>query len=630
MKNIKKLIYTLFAISMMAFPSCSDYLDVSGELSEDLDMDKVFESAAYTKRWYANAYNVIPDYGNAGDATWSTNPWAVMSGEITHNVSQARNTMSQGFNPANAPFHRWSNLYNYIRQMQIFLDRAKSIGNPSDPSYLSETEVNRMKAETKFLMAYSYVLLFELYGPVPIVREYQKDPYERIDYPRASVDEVVHYTDSLLNVVIESGHLPNACTGLEEMVRPSKSGAMALRARLAMYAASPLFNGGFTEALSVQNTDGKNLFSAYDASKWATAKKRVKDAIDFAEEQGRQLYYRYNNGSPDHNQSIYWLFQEYNDEVIWAGSRSSYSGQWETEPMTTPRDIYNSWGSIGATQETVDAFYMNNGLAINDNGSGYKEDNFTNIQNPCNESRHNDKDIFNMYANREPRFYAAVAYQGKSWHIQPTGKPEYAIDYSKGGGADNSVMDHCRTGYMIYKLKNRTILFTGSYTRIWRRPMILFRLADLYLYYAEACNEVDPSDPDIIDYLDRVRTRAGIPTYAEMASAGTKNIVGDQSKQRQAIYQERQVELFLEGQRYFDIHRWMVCGPGEWADQSKISGMNMDGYKDKPIGSPNSYYKRTVLENRAWRKAMYLYPVPQNEIMKSKLMVQNPLWEAEQ
>jgi len=634
MKNIKKFIYTLLAAGFLGFASCGDYLDVSGELSEDLDIDKVFENAQYTKRWYANAFNCIPDYGNTGNAIASTNPWSVLSGEITHNVSQARNTMAQGFNAANAGFHRWGEMYQYIRQMQIFLDRAKPIGNSSDQSYLSEAEINRMKAEIKYLMAYSYFLLFELYGPVPLVKDYQRDPYERVDYPRASVDETVNYIDSLLKVVITSDGLPNAnsVSDLKEMVRPSKSAAITLRARLAIYAASPLFNGGFTEALSIQSPDGKKLFPEYDANKWVTAKQRIKEAIDFTEGQGRKLYYRYQNdgSTPDPDQSIYWLFQEYNDEIIWAGTKSSYSGEWETEPMTTPRDIYNSWGSIGATQETVDAFFMNNGLAIKDTGSGYKEDGFTNIINPCNENRHNDKNIFNMYANREPRFYAAVAYQGKSWHKQPNGNDEYAIDYSKGGGADNSVMDHCRTGYMIYKLKNRTILFTGSNTRVWRRPMILFRLADLYLYYAEACNEIDPSDPDIIKYIDLIRKRAGVAGYQELANSGMKNIIGDQQKQRLAIYQERQVEFYLEGQRYFDVHRWMVCGQGEWADQSKISGMNMDGYKDKPIGSATSYYKRTVLENRAWRKAMYLYPVPQDEIMKSKVMVQNPLWEAEQ
>lgn len=82
------------------------------------------------------------------------------------------------------------------------------------------------------------------------------------------------------------------------------------------------------------------------------------------------------------------------------------------------------------------------------------------------------------------------------------------------------------------------------------------------------------------------------------------------------IQRERTVELFMEGQHYFDIRRWMICGEGEEADQSVLHSMNMNGYKDQPIGANNSFFTRIVLENRAWRRAMYLYPIPQDEIQK--------------
>lgn len=92
------------------------------------------------------------------------------------------------------------------------------------------------------------------------------------------------------------------------------------------------------------------------------------------------------------------------------------------------------------------------------------------------------------------------------------------------------------------------------------------------------------------------------------------------------IQRERHVELFAEGQRYFDVRRWMIGGEGEDGDQTNFYAMNMNGYKDKPIGANNSYFSRVLLEKRAWRRAMYLYPIPQDEIQKSKLLVQNPLW----
>ena len=152
-------------------------------------------------------------------------------------------------------------------------------------------------------------------------------------------------------------------------------------------------------------------------------------------------------------------------------------------------------------------------------------------------------------------------------------------------------------------------------------------MADFYLYYAEVCNEVDPNDPNVIKYLDLVRQRAGIPGYRELNDTGVKTgVIGDYEAQAYAIRRERQVELFSEGQRYFDVRRWMICGPGEEADQAVAYGMNVDGVSTLPPGDPGSYFNRVVARNYNWTRAMYLYPIPHNEIEKSPSLVQNPLW----
>lgn len=107
-----------------------------------------------------------------------------------------------------------------------------------------------------------------------------------------------------------------------------------------------------------------------------------------------------------------------------------------------------------------------------------------------------------------------------------------------------------------------------------------------------------------------------------------KDIIGDQVLQRKAIHHERQIEMFAEGNRYFDVRRWMVCDAGQEGDQTVIWGMNMNGNRYNESGGPGSFYTRTVVESRAWRRAMYLYPIPDKEIQKSRdrLLVQNPLW----
>lgn len=639
MKNLNKIkTVTLTCVLTLSLIGCSDYLDVSDEIAENLTLEEVFNNPATVRRWHGNLFNCISEYSSIGrnKNNGFSGAWVSMCGETTTSAT-GWTEMTSGFTAATAPFHRWTALYQYIRDAYIFLERVQPRGGINDQYQLTEADVKRMKAEVKFLIAYSYFSLFELYGAVPIITGIVDPEDKGLDFARSSVDEVVNYIDGLLNEVIESGDLPetlikdpsaegNNKYRLNEIVRPTVTAAKALRAKLWVYAASPLFNGGYPEALQVTNTDGKQLFTSYDPNKWIIAKERLEELFQNTDQNGHKLFMITNpDGTINADESYYQLFQNYNDEILWATGDNLWN--WETmEKNTNPRDCYAGWGYLGVSQDLVDAYFMDNGLTIDDLGSGYQENGFTDVVNPCNENKRVDTNVFNMYANREPRFYASVGYEGKSWHIQPVGRPDYTIGFAKGEGSDNSSADNPRTGYLPTKFKNRQILYTGDYLKHWARPSILFRLADFYLYYAEVCNEIDPNDPNVIVYLDKIRTRAGIPGYQELAQANKKNIIGNQELQRKMIQQERQVELAMEGQRYFDIRRWMICGEGEDADQTVLHAMNMNGFKDKPIGSSDSYFTRIVLENRAWRRAMYLYPIPQDEIQKSRILVQNPLW----
>ncbi|WP_160068688.1 hypothetical protein [Sphingobacterium bovisgrunnientis] len=150
---------------------------------------------------------------------------------------------------------------------------------------------------------------------------------------------------------------------------------MAVRAKLWMYAASPLFNGGYTEALELKNTDGKSLFAAKDLEKWKKAKQVLKEFIDFANNGNYNLYYSSVPNNPYLN--VYELFQRYNKEIIWANAVNSWG---TVESAQIPRDIASTAGGyMGVTQEAVDAFFMNNGLKINDQNSGYSEIGFSNV-----------------------------------------------------------------------------------------------------------------------------------------------------------------------------------------------------------------------------------------------------------
>lgn len=633
-------------LSVAAVSSCSDYLDVSKEMNQGLTVGKVFDNPNNTRDWYGTIYTSMSEYSETGSETGAfQNPWSNMCGEISSQMMPHKDAMVAGFTAATVPFSRWNSLYQTIRQAMIFIRDAKDEGVGSDQNIITAEQMARMKDDARFFLAYCYFSMFEMYGPVPIVTQIDNAAYPTItDYRRPSVDEFVGHVDSLLAGVIDGGNLPESVItsavggaytfNLNEVVRPTKITARALRAKLWVYAASPLFNGGWDKAMELKDQDGKQIFPAKDQNKWVIAKQHLEELLTAAEADGHTLFEVQSNGTNQPDQSIYKLFQVYNQEILWCSTNNSYSDPYKMEQRSEPRDIGSSYGTVGPTQESVDMFFTKNGLTINEDPT-YNEKSLVQVTNTAIDETggmRNDNNVFSMYSNREPRFYADVVYQGKSWYSvwqNKAGNANYFVDFSIHGGAGPDSRDNPLTGYLLNKFKNRTVIPRSSPPDIssFKRVSIIYRLADFYLYYAEALNEVDPSDPRIIQYIDKVRARAGVPTYQELADNGTKNIIGDYQKQWNAIQQERFVELFAEGQRYFDVRRWMVCGKGQVADQTRFSGMNEMGTTDIAIGTMGSYYNRTVLENRLWDNKMYLTPIAQDVVQLSNgLMVQNPGW----
>ena len=643
--KLRNILYTTLAAGLtFAASSCADYLDVSKEMNENLSMDKVFDNPTYTRNWYGNIYLCMSEFSETGSETNAfKNPWSNMCGEISSQKGPSKDAMVAGYTAGSASFHRWATLYQYIRQAMIFIERAKDEGVGSDSNQISPAEMARMKDEARFLIAYCYFSIFEMYGPCPIVTTIDDAAYPEVySYERASVDELVNHVDGILKEIIERDNLPKSVItahsgttytfNLNEVVRPTKITAMALRAKLWVYAASPLFNGGYAKAMELKNSDGKQLFPAKDVTKWVTAKTHLEELLEAAKEAGHTLFEVQSNGTNLPDQSIYKLFQVYNQEILWCSTENSYSDQYKMEKRTNPRDVNSCYGTIGPSQEAVDMFFTKNGLTIKEDKT-YNENGLVEVTNTAfNEAGGTrvDKNVFNMYANREPRFYADVIYQGKSWFeifMNKSGNANYFVNFSLHGGAGPESTDTPLTGYLLGKFKNRKVNHASGDTQLYKRVSIIYRLAEFYLFYAEVLNEIDPSDTRIIEYLDYVRGRAGVPGYAKLAEEGIKNIGGSYEKQWDAIQRERFVELYCEGQRYFDVRRWMVCGAGQVADQTKFSGMNEYGTTDIAIGTMGSYYNRTVIENRMWDEKMYLYPIHQNVIQLSRGEIrQNPGW----
>lgn len=602
------------AVVLLLSISCSkDYLNVSDELAGGLtNLKELFDKPSYAKRFYANIFTGIPDYSNMVRADWDAggmtglhNPWTGMSDEISTQYGDNARYLISNKNSSNMKFQRWGQLYTLIRQANLFLENAKVIPpSGTDAEQLDQAELDRMLAHVVFMRAYYHYLLFEQYGPI-IIMDKTLAATENLDLPRSSVDEVVQYID---------GELVKSIAALEQQpytddnykALPTKGAALAVRAKLWMYAASPLFNGQYQEALPLVNNDGKKLFPPAAPEKWKKAVEVTKNLIDYAGGK-HDLYKVYTNGKLDPDASVYELFQKYNDEFIWATSQVGWAGMDgdRFERRSTPRSEPNGLGSTAVVQELVDDFYMKDGLPIKNTpflsmSPLYTEKGFGTV---------NGDQVYNMWVNREPRFYNTVFFAGRKWHIS-----NKIIQFHMGSTNDRSGQ-HTPSGYLLYKRFNRRVHKTNPGVANVFRPSIIFRLGEFYLLYAEALNEVDPAHPDVLKYLNLIRERAGLPNIEKLNPA----ILGNQVLQRQAIQRESRIELATEGQRYFDVRRWMIAESNENRQGGEFSGMNM-------AGDYTNFFKRTVFEQRIFDRKMYLYPIPFGEMQKSKELIQNPGW----
>lgn len=622
-------IYTLL-IALLCFVSSCDYLGVSDQLAGGLqNTEQVFDNVSYTKRWYANVFAGIPDYSgiNSVNVGAFKNPWTGMCDELVVGYGNSSKYNNSDRNAANMGFHRYGDCYKYIRQANIFLQKAHPImttGTQGDQ--LLEDELTQMKVNVRFMRAFYHYLLFEQYGPIILVKDKIYNATEDQDVPRNTVDEVIEYIDSELTAVASELTQEPIFEDKDYRAWPTKGVALAVRAKLWLYAASPLLNGGYREALSVTNPDGTRLFPDYDAGKWEKALAACKDFIDYAEAGRYELYkeYKDDNGAViDPDKSVYNLFQKYTHEIIWATANNDWGGMNGDafDRRIAPRCEKNGLGSTGVTQELVDAFYMKDGFPVSataylPQSTLYQEEGYGTYkdQNDNFSKKYTNVTVSNRYLNREPRFYNTVFFNGRQWPVSCN-----QVLFYNGGNSGVQEGQATLTGYMLFKRFNRSVSLTNPGVASQFRPSIIFRLADFYLMYAEAANEVNPNDARVLKYLNLVRERAGLPDIETLNPA----IRGNQELQRAAIQRERQIELATEGQRYFDVRRWMIADKnGEGRQNGYVHGMNVRGESN----DKEDFNRIVEASQIVFNRKMYLYPMPDSEMRKTKNLVQNPGW----
>ncbi|MGJ7032926.1 RagB/SusD family nutrient uptake outer membrane protein [Niabella hirudinis] len=598
MKNYS-LIGGLFLLSLF---SCKRYLDKTPD--EDITLKEVFTNRLYTESFLTSIYAGQPWEINPVDIDGINryaSPWTGASDEmeITFPGSYVHYMNRGGWNAQNI-VSNWQFAYQSIRKADVFLENIDQL--PLQDGYTQDNK-NRWIGEAHFLRAFDNFAVFRIYGPMAIMDQAKTPNDDFKSIKRSPVDACVAFI--VKDCDAAAGLLPITANS-DQQGRATKAAALALKARVLLYAASPLFNGN-ADFRDFKNPDGEALFSqAYDAGKWKQAANAARECIEVCEAAGYGLYTAPSNNPVENYTNLF--LQNNNREILWAMNRQAFQ---HLERCSNPLS-YGGFSILSVSQQLVDAYqdtlgrdvitgYNADGSPVINGDASYTETGFA-----AASGKNWDAGISNMYVAREPRFYASVHFTGAKW------KNTVIQTYFNGkDGASKNGTDFSKTGYVLRKFSNPLInIQTNSGWDL--KTFIMFRLGEQYLNYAEALNESDGPVADVYTYVNAIRARAGLPGLPASLS---------KEQMREKIWHERRIELAFEGHRYFDTRRWKIAAK---TNNGSLLGMNINsGNSQQDV----SFYKRTEADKRIFKAPRdYFWPVPQSELDKDPGLIQSMYW----
>lgn len=541
--------------------SCQkDFLD--RQIGTFVSGEEVFASYEFTGRFLTGTYAWLPEGFNSLDGAMRAS--ATDDAEHTREASAVQRFNNGNWSPFSNPDDQWVHYYTGIRRTNLFLEKADQVNldnfklNPATQLEYQHRldDLKRWKHEARFLRACFYFELVKRYAGVPLITATLSPDENLGTIPRSSLAECIAFIVSECDAAAGGLNLfPGREPGdANASGRITKGAALTLKSRVLLYAASPLY---------LEPGDIGDARPA-DPAKWRLAADAAKAVIDLG------TYSLLGNYTGLYNSIS-------NSELILA-RRHAAGNDFERAHYPVGYDQ----GQSGTTpsQNLVDAYQTIEGKFITDPGSGYDP------QNP--------------YANRDPRLLQTVIVNNSPWK-------DRVVEAWTGGRDGKGVAVATKTGYYLKKhvVENLNLLTNSTAVHAWP----LFRLAEIYLNYAEGLNECDPGNPDIEKYVNLVRARAGMPGLP----AGLP-----QDEMRSRIHHERRIELAFEDHRFWDVRRWKL-GP-------QFLEVPLRGMEITRTGSGMFFYQPVHLENRVFEPRMYWYPIPQDELIRSAGWEQNPGW----
>ncbi|MDR1682475.1 MAG: RagB/SusD family nutrient uptake outer membrane protein [Candidatus Symbiothrix sp.] len=767
-KKLKNSLIGLIALMVVLFAlnACTDYLNVEHLLNDQLDEEEVFENMDYSKLWLANIYSHLrhDDNWDVSTKEQNRNQFNFISDDMYYTDREkagdyfvdpddgkrymASYRVYRGGQYSEAFLQdQWLICYKGIRDASTYIkniDRllnGDNIREGMDADQLAK-HIRETKAEARFLRAYYYWQLLRKYGPLPLLPDEGIDftaDYEELAIPRSPYHVCAEYIASeLAKAALD---LPSHSErGSSEIFKPSRGAALAARAKVYLFAASPQYNGNSSEwAQQLRNNDGTPLITPkeqYNEELWAKAAAAAREVMDLGD--GYRLYTvpkadagAFNMKKGDNGaagSALEFDFDRYpktiepgrkivqsgatwkiEEQFIDGYSDKSFPEGWANiDPVESYRQLFDGsliansnpelifsrgygnqmdklsehqipvslsgWNCHGLTMKMYDAYYMADGSdfyryksTVDDQGRKYfysdpkavvpdyaKE--FTEEMNVRRWQEYPKwtplpPGVSLQNANREPRFYASVAYNGSIWEneesdIVNNNRYVQVFTYRNHKDGKNAEGWYYWTGIGIRKYYNPKDRALNSYVRK-AEPAI--RYAEVLLTYAEALNEltqaydipsyhpdkpavhVERTPEEISRGLRPVRVRAGLTDFTTHGGPANTGFYNDREEMRMRIKREWQIEFMGEAHRYYDLRRW---GDAEREESMPVYGFSMD------MTGPEKWNSTTYGQRDLWviprevsiipaifAPKMYLWPIAKIELQRNRNMVQNPGWQ---
>lgn len=598
-----KKISILTLSALLALAGCT-FLDQDPEQLNTLD--KTFVSKSGTQAWfyrmYSSDYFPLDLWGSAyyNHYMFGTDD---ANNALDWHIPHVLNGSVSPENPVTSTdVYYFERYYQAIRHCNIFLE------NVDKCQELGIVELKRMKAEAKFMRAIYHWWILRDFGPIPIVEE----SFISEKRARKSYDECVKWICDEIDASIPDMYTTRV---EDDYGFPTQGAALAMKSRILLYAASPLWNGNTVYA-NWRNNDGTQLVNqTYDKEKWKLAADAAKAVIDLdmyellvpeAKEGTELTFDDYVNNYMD-------ITTTWNNETIWARPQAT---SWYT--MQCLPACFFSWNARDAvTLNLANDYFMADGSVARPLEEWFEDKQFS-------KSAGNGTQIntFWMFVGREPRFYASTFFPNQRVSYATSANPGVyeVIEFWREGNAGLNVSsgDQNSTGLSPRKNIPRDTQSNKGEGKCTSRsvPFPVIRLAEIYLNYCEAMNEYYGSSchAQILPYLNAIRERAGIPGYS-----GTFT----QEQMRKMLMQERRIELAWECHRFFDVRRWFIAHGEDGVLNTPVYGFDV---AEGTSATDPSFFTMKEGMPRIFRMEHYIAPIKASECAYNTELVQAPFY----